>query len=90
MPFVGSDKKRDPLKTPAWEAMFTRKKGNPGARVMQNLGVSNKEHYGMLWYFLEWSIALILNAVTNTVLDLFHSLRPLPILKFAIFLSQTQ
>ena len=22
---------------------------------MQNLGVTNKEHYGMLWYFLEWS-----------------------------------
>ena len=24
---------------------------------MQNFGVTNKEHYGMLWYFLEWSIA---------------------------------
>ena len=24
--------------------------------LMQNLGVSTKEHYGMLWYFLEWSI----------------------------------
>ena len=23
--------------------------------LMQNLGVTNKEHYGMLWYFLEWS-----------------------------------
>ena len=23
---------------------------------MQNLGVTNKEYYGMLWYFLEWSI----------------------------------
>ena len=23
---------------------------------MQNFGVTNKEHYGMLWYFLEWSI----------------------------------
>ena len=22
----------------------------------QNFGVTNKEHYGMLWYFLEWSI----------------------------------
>ena len=21
-------------------------------------GVTNKEHYGMLWYFLEWPIAL--------------------------------
>ena len=23
-------------------------------------GVSNKEHYGMLWYFLEWSILLLI------------------------------
>ena len=23
---------------------------------MQNFEVTNKEHYGMLWYFLEWSI----------------------------------
>ena len=23
--------------------------------LMQNLGVTNKEYYGMLWYFLEWS-----------------------------------
>ena len=23
---------------------------------MQNLEVTNKEDYGMLWYFLEWSI----------------------------------
>ena len=22
-------------------------------------GVTNKEHYGMLWYFLEWSIETI-------------------------------
>ena len=26
---------------------------------MQNFGVTNKEHYGMLWYFLEWSIAAV-------------------------------
>ena len=25
--------------------------------LMQNFGVTNKEHYGMFWYFLEWSIA---------------------------------
>ena len=25
---------------------------------MQNFGVTNKEHYGMLWYFLEWSIRI--------------------------------
>ena len=24
--------------------------------LMQNFGLTNKEHYGMLWYFLEWSI----------------------------------
>ena len=22
---------------------------------MQNFGVTKKEHYGMLWYFLQWS-----------------------------------
>ena len=27
--------------------------------LMQNFGVTNKEYYGMLWYFLEWSIVLI-------------------------------
>ena len=29
--------------------------------LMQNFGVTTKEHYGMLWYFLEWSIALSLH-----------------------------
>ena len=24
--------------------------------LIQIVGVKNKEHYGMLWYFLEWSI----------------------------------
>ena len=24
--------------------------------LIQIFGVTNKEHYGMLWYFLEWSI----------------------------------
>ena len=24
--------------------------------LMQNFGVTNKEHFCMLWYFLEWSI----------------------------------
>ena len=27
---------------------------------MQNFGVTNKEHYDALWYFLEWSIAFLL------------------------------
>ena len=26
---------------------------------MQNLGLTNKEHYDMLWYFLEWSITFL-------------------------------
>ena len=24
--------------------------------AVAKFGVTNKEHYGMLWYFLEWSI----------------------------------
>ena len=24
--------------------------------LTENFRVTNKEHYGMLWYFLEWSI----------------------------------
>ena len=24
-------------------------------KLMQNFGLTNKEHYGMLWYSLEWS-----------------------------------
>ena len=27
---------------------------------MQNFEATNKEHYGMLWYFLEWSIKCVL------------------------------
>ena len=26
--------------------------------LMQNFGVTDKEHYGMFWYLLEWSIFL--------------------------------
>ena len=32
---------------------------------MQNFGVTNKEHYGMLWYFLEWSIAFMPLSLTS-------------------------
>ena len=32
---------------------------------MQNFGVTIKEHYGMLWYFLEWSIHFRLFAWKN-------------------------
>ena len=28
---------------------------------MENFGVINKEYYGMLWYFLEWSIRNLKN-----------------------------
>ena len=27
--------------------------------LMQKFGVTNKEHYGMLWHFLEWSIVFL-------------------------------
>ena len=27
--------------------------------LMQNFGMTNKEHYGVLWYFLEWSIIFV-------------------------------
>ena len=33
--------------------------------LMQNFGVTNKEHYGMLWYFLEWSITLQMEWLTD-------------------------
>ena len=32
---------------------------------IQNFGVTNKEHYGMLWYFLEWSIILADDVVSD-------------------------
>ena len=32
--------------------------------LMQNFGVTNKEYYGMLWYFLEWSIVIVRSVVT--------------------------
>ena len=30
--------------------------------LMQNLGATNKEHYGMLWYFLEWPIERVVES----------------------------
>ena len=33
-------------------------------------GVTNKERYGMLWYFLEWSISLIYNKVSVNMTDI--------------------
>ena len=33
--------------------------------LMQNFGVTKKEHYGMLWYFLEWSISSSLSSMRS-------------------------
>ena len=38
----------------SWELKWPQEKLK--TMVMQNFGVTNKEHYGMLWYFLERSI----------------------------------
>ena len=37
--------------------------------LMQHFGATNKEHYGIIWYFLEWSIALFTD--TPAILNLF-------------------
>ena len=36
--------------------------------LMQNFGMTNKEYYGMLWYFLGWSIVSV--SVLSKVLSL--------------------
>ena len=36
---------------------------------MQNFGVTNKEYYGMLWYFLEWSIVTQQRIVDDEEID---------------------
>ena len=43
--------------------------------LMQNFGATNKEHYGMLWYFLERSIAKSLTSEGNSVPEHFDRLR---------------
>ena len=47
--------------------------------LMQNFGVSNKEHYGMLWYFLEWSIQRNLSSPysVNQAQSLLRKLNPI-------------
>ena len=40
---------------------YTKKK------KLQNFGVTNKEYYGMLWYFLQWSITCNLNQSRNII-----------------------
>jgi len=39
--------------------------------LMQNFGVTNKEHYGMLWYFLKWSTGGTAPLVTGALV-VFH------------------
>ena len=39
--------------------------------LMQNFGLTSKEHYGMLWYFLEWSIASLCYAYEISFLYFF-------------------
>ena len=38
----------------SWELKWPQEKLK--TMLIQNFGVTSKEHYGMLWYFLEWSI----------------------------------
>ena len=40
----------------SWELKWSQEKLK--TMLMLNFGVTNKEHYGMLWYFLEWSISI--------------------------------
>ena len=40
--------------------------------LMQNFGVTNKEHYGMFWYFLEWLIVLIITLLCKLTVKIFH------------------
>ena len=35
--------------------------------LMQNFRVTNKEHYGTLWYFLEWAIYLLQNQLLKAL-----------------------
>ena len=39
----------------SWELKWPQEKQK--TILTQKFGVTNKEYYGMLWYFLEWSIA---------------------------------
>ena len=40
--------------------------------LMQNFGVRNKERYGMLGYFLEWSIVPSQSFMENVLLSDVH------------------
>ena len=40
----------------SWELKWPQEKLK--TMLMLNFGVTNKQHYGMLWFFLEWSIGI--------------------------------
>ena len=40
----------------SWELKWPQEKLK--TMLIQNFGVTEKEYYGMLWYFLEWSILI--------------------------------
>ena len=42
--------------------------------LLQNFGVINKEYYGMLWYFLEWSIEQEQQSVFTHVTSIYANL----------------
>ena len=50
----------------SWELKCPQE--NLKTMLMQNFGVTNIEHYGMLWYFLEWSIQSSARARTHVIL----------------------
>ena len=43
----------------SWELKWPREKLK--TMLKQNFGVTKKEHYGVLWYFLEWSISSLIS-----------------------------
>ena len=47
----------------SWELKWLQEKLK--TRLKQNFEVTNKEHYGMLWYFLKWSIVVFSAAILN-------------------------
>ena len=49
----------------SWELQWSQEKLK--TTLMQNFGVTNIEHYGMLWYFLEWTILSSARARTNVI-----------------------
>ena len=53
---------------------------------MQNLGVTNKEHYGMLWYFFE-GVCSHMNACKFSALDFSKEMWSVLVLPLFIYLE---